>query len=131
MVPHISAIAMNIPEVRPATPPLEAAGAVANSFVSSFVEPPRASFESRQAASADDMSSRVADLIAQGEERSRESQEGLDKECERLLGSGGALRPADMFRLRQHANMNSEMLQFYKKVADQFTNGVQTLARGN
>ncbi|TDY53574.1 hypothetical protein BX592_103387 [Paraburkholderia rhizosphaerae] len=130
MVPHISAVAMNIPEVQTATPPIEATRFVANRFAGSATEPSPVPVPSHEAVFANDASSPVTELIAQTEERSRASQADLDGEYERLLGSR-TLRPADTFRLRRHVNIQSETLQLYKKVADQVTNGVQTLARGN
>jgi hypothetical protein len=129
MVPHIPAIAMTIPEVQPATPSFDAAGAVSNGPGNPFSGPPVTSVDARRTAFAGDATSRSVAWIEQAEEGSRASVENLDQEIQRVLG--GSLKPADVFRLRTHINMNAEALQLYKKVADHFTNGVQTLARGN
>ncbi|CAB3756850.1 hypothetical protein [Paraburkholderia solisilvae] len=129
MVPHIPAIAVTIPEVQPATPSFDAAGAAPYPLGDPLSGPPVASADARRSAFTDDAASRSVAWIERAEEGSRASTENLDQEVQRVLG--GALKPADVFRLRTHINMNAEALQLYKKVADHFTNGVQTLARGN
>jgi hypothetical protein len=115
MVPHIPAVA--VPQPFAATPPFEPAGAV------------EATGPARRVAFADTASSPDMQLVEKAEAHSRESELNLDNEMQRVL-SGGKLQPADMLRLRNQINLNTETHLLYKKISDSVVQGVQTLAKG-
>jgi hypothetical protein len=115
MVPHIPAVA--VPETFAASSPVEPAG---------VVEP---AAETRRAAFADARSSSDMQWVENAEAHSRDAELSLDNEMQRVL-SGKKLQPADMLRLRNQINLNTETYMLYKKVSDSVVQGVQTLARG-
>ncbi|QYD68826.1 hypothetical protein KZJ38_21875 [Paraburkholderia edwinii] len=115
MVPLISAIA--VPETFATTLPFEPAG---------NVEP---AVRAGRAAFADSPPSPGIEWIADAEANSRMSELNLDSEMKRVL-SGDKLMPADMLRLRNQININTETHMLCKKVSDSLVQGVQTLARG-
>ncbi|GAB7527240.1 hypothetical protein [Paraburkholderia sp. 2C] len=115
MVPHIPAIA--VPETFAATSPFEPASATGPTAPAG-----RAVF-------AESASSPGMQWIADAEASSRESGLNLDSEMKRVL-SGDRLKPADMLRLRNQININTETHMLCKKISDSLVQGVQTLARG-
>jgi hypothetical protein len=115
MVPHISAIALSIPEPPAAAPSLDQPGAAPMNTTG------RAVF-------AEDASSPGFDWVANAESISRESEANLGNEVNRVL-SGARLQPADMLRLRSRINTNMETHMLYKKLSDSVVQGVQTLVK--